>query len=69
MRLVATPALLAAPLLSLACAEPAQEPPRDVAYFLDRLHQLDELPRLDVGSSELSATWDRAGGHPAWMAT
>lgn len=63
MRGIEHASLLAVAIASLACAEPPPEPRRDVAYFLDRLHQLDELPRLELGTSELAATWDRAGGN------
>jgi hypothetical protein len=56
--------LVAFATLALACVEsPEPEPARDVAYFLDRLHQLDDLPGLELGTSELAATWDREGGN------
>ncbi len=46
----------------LGCSEAE---PRDAVWFLERLHRLDDLPRLEPGLSELSSTYDRAGGN-AW---
>lgn len=58
------PALLAL-ASALACADaPVPSPAgpvRDVADFLARLHQLDDLPRLEPVSSGLFSTWDRSG--------
>jgi hypothetical protein len=45
----------------LGCADAG--PSRDAVYFLERLHQLDDLPRLEPALSELSSTYDRAGGN------
>ncbi|PRP91353.1 hypothetical protein ENSA5_56190 [Enhygromyxa salina] len=53
--------LVAALTCGVACE--ASGPPRDAVYFLERLHQLDELPRLEPGTSELASTYDRAGGN------
>jgi hypothetical protein len=48
-------------LALLGCADAGE--PRDAVYFLERLHQLDDLPRLEPAWSELSSTYDRAGGN------
>lgn len=58
---VRRPTLVASALALLACSEPVE--PRDAAWFLDRLHQLDDLPRLEPALSELAANYDRAGGN------
>jgi hypothetical protein len=48
-------------LALLGCGDTAE--PRDAVYFLERLHDLDDLPRLEPARSELSSTYDRAGGN------
>jgi len=45
----------------LGCGELG--PPRDAVYFLDRLHELDDLPRLERGQMALSLNYDPAGGN------
>ena len=45
----------------LACVDVGE--PRDAVWFLERLHQLDDLPRLEPAWSELASTYDRAGGN------
>lgn len=47
-------------LALLGCGEAE---PRDAVYFLERLHDLDDLPRLEPAWSELSSTYDREGGN------
>jgi hypothetical protein len=48
-------------LALLGCTDAVES--RDAVWFLERLHQLDDLPRLEPAFSELSSTYDRAGGN------
>ena len=48
-------------LALLGCGDTAE--PRDAVYFLERLHQLEDLPRLEPALSELFSTYDRTGGN------
>lgn len=47
-------------MLSCGAVEP---PPRDAAYFLRQLGELDDLPRFDPRTTELAAGWDRNGAN------
>ena len=51
----------AAVLGLLGCGELG--PPRDAIYFLDRLHELDDLPRLERSYAVLAANYDPEGGN------
>jgi hypothetical protein len=55
--------MVLAGLASLACAEAGE--PRDAAYFLARLHDVSDLPRLERVESELAAGWDPSGANAA----
>jgi D-arabinan exo alpha-(1,3)/(1,5)-arabinofuranosidase (non-reducing end) len=52
-----------------ACTPPPEqgsaeeEPVRDLTYFLERLHQLAQLPRLERSHTSMQSTWDRTGGN------
>lgn len=41
----------------------AENPPRDVEFFLHRLRTVDHLPELEPSHTALSSTWDRSGGN------
>ncbi|MCP4376275.1 MAG: DUF2961 domain-containing protein [bacterium] len=41
----------------------ADEPVRDVGYFLKRLRTLDHLPQLEASHTAMSSTWDRSGAN------
>jgi len=51
-------------LVGVFCAAAhADEPVRDVGYFLKRLRTLDHLPELENTRTAMSSTWDRSGGN------
>ena len=64
---IATTTLLI--LLLSACVPPpeqgsaAEEPVRDLTYFLERLHRLEHMPRLERSHTSMESTWDRTGGN------
>ena len=56
-------------LLLSACAPPPEQgsaeeaPVRDLTYFLERLHRLEHLPRLERAHTSMESSWDRSGGN------
>jgi len=57
---------IAATVLSLGSGPvlvAAQQPVRDVNWFLHRLRTLDHLPQLEESHTALASTWDRSGGN------
>jgi hypothetical protein len=59
-------ALVAAMLLtslSLSPTSAAEAPPRDLAWFLQRMRSVEHLPELENSHTALSSTWDRTGGN------
>lgn len=41
----------------------AEQPVRDVTYFLHRLRTVEHLPELEDSHTALASTWDRSGGN------
>lgn len=41
----------------------AEEPERDVSWFLKRMRSVDHLPELENSHTAMSSTWDRTGGN------
>lgn len=64
-RLALVPRALALGLLVAvgSFAPAAQQPVRDVSYFLRRLRSVDHLPQLEQARTLLASTWDRSGGN------
>lgn len=41
----------------------ADQPVRDVTYFLERMQTPDEMPELEESHTAMASTWDRTGGN------
>lgn len=42
---------------------PAEQPEKNLTFFLRRLRTLDHLPELESSHTAMSSTWDRTGGN------
>ncbi len=44
----------------------AEQPVRDLSWFLQRMRSVESLPQLEASHTAMASTWDRTGGNADW---